>query len=738
MKCSRKRLGLAILLAQSATLAPAAYAQLEEIVITAQHREESLQDADIAVTAMSTETLEELGITEYGAIGDFIPNVVTHEQPGNAGTAVMVRGLKNAETIVTYEPKVAVYLDGALIGKNTGSAFDIADLERVEVLRGPQGTLYGRNTVGGAVNLVTKKPYDELGGNISVTMGNYNQRDIKGTLNVPLTDTLAVKATLASLNRDGYWEDKGPAGNGDVGDKDREAGHFQIQWTPTDSVDLLYAYDFTDADEKAVPRPATFVRESLIPFIPVLGDLKEFVVTDNDFDVFFNYPQVQKLDVEGHNLTANIEVTDNLSLVSISSYRESDNFAQGDSDGAPFGPERGWIRHSNQQSTYEVFTQEVRLVGSALDERLEYVTGLYYLTEEGDISVGNVSVNSANGFNTVATRGDFENEVWAVFGEGTYALTDKLDLTLGIRYTEEEREMSKAEYTLPGTRAFANASDTPNYAASVGPDSWDDVSGTVSLSYQWSEDLMTYAKVAKGYASGGFNFRASTPEGFAKSYDEETLISYEIGVKSSWFDNRVVLNAAGFYSDYSDLQVNQFDPDTNANNLANAGDAEINGFELELQAQVTDGLQLGGSYGYLDPNYKTFIDAAGTDLADSHWAHAPQHSVHAFARYVVYDAVAGGNLTARADYMWQDDINFLTLNVLGLGEPNDQKAYDHVNLRVSLDEIEGLGAGTLDLALWGKNVTDESWRTTGINFFTYAVNSWAPPRTWGVDLKYNF
>ncbi len=733
MKYSRKRLGLAILLAQSATLTPAAYAQLEEIIVTAERRAASIQDTDISMTALSSESITELGISEYGDIGDFVPNVVTHEQPGNAGTAVMIRGLKNAETLITFEPKVAVYLDGVLIGKNTGSAFDIVDLERVEVLRGPQGTLYGRNTVGGAINLVTKKPYYEFGGNLTVTMGNYDKRDIKGTVNVPLSDTLALKATVASLNRDGYWDNLGPSGPEDVGDQDREAAHVQLQWQPSDAVSLLYGFDSTDADEKAVPRPATFVRDSFIPLIPVLEDVQDFVVTDNDFDVFFNFPQKQELDVKGHHVTADIQINDDLSLTSITAYRESENFAMGDSDGTPFPPEMGWIRHTIQGSEHEMFTQELRLVGSTRNDRLEYVVGAYYLEEEGDLVFSNIRPTV-----TENTEGSFENDVWAAFGEATYGITESLDLTLGVRYTEEERSMEKAVFEHPPTQFFANATDVPLFAGEVGPETWEDVSGTASLSYHWTTDLMTYAKVSKGFASGGFNMRSSNPAAFSKPFDEETLIAYEVGIKSSWFDNRLVFNAAGFFSDYSDLQVNQFDPETDSNNLANAGDATIKGMEIEVKGQLSDSLEIGGSYGYIDPDYETFIAADGTDLSDSFWAHTPQHSVHTYLRHVLFDAVAGADLVTRVDYMWQDDINFLTFNFLGLGEPNSQKAYDHVNARISLDGIEGLGSGNLSIALWGRNLTDESWRTTGINFVTYASNSWGPPRTWGADLKYSF
>jgi iron complex outermembrane receptor protein len=718
--------------------------RLEEVVVTAQRREASLQETDIAISAFTEGTLDELGVSSYADIGDYVPNMLTHEAIGSAGTAVSIRGLKNSETLITFEPKVAVYLDGVLLGKNTGSAFDIVDLERVEVLRGPQGTLYGRNTVGGAINLITRKPDDEWGGAIAATVGNFNQRDLKATLNVPLIgvngalanssdSSLNLRATVATLDRDGYWKNVGPSGDSRVGDKNRTAAHLQLQWKPSDRLSLLYAYDMTDADEKATPRPVTYVRESLIPSVPSLTPISQAVVTDNDFRVNFDFPQIQTLDAEGHSLTAEFDVSPSASLVSITAYREMENTAWGDSDGTPLV-----IRGSTQGSTHEMLSQELRLVGTTWGERLQYVAGAFFMKEEGDLYNGNVLATGTD-INYAA----FENDIWALFGEVTYALTDRLDLTFGLRYTEEDREMSKRTYNLAaGGQYFPGAGDVPYLDLAAGPRTWRDVSGTASLAYNWSDDLMTYIKVAKGFASGGYNARAANETAFNRPFDEETLITYELGWKSTWLDGRVQVNGALFHSDYQDLQVNQFDPVSAVNNFSNAGDAWIRGGEIEVQAQLTERFGIGGSYGHLAPKYESFIAADGSDLSRSYWAHSPRHNAHVFLRYSIPGVVAGGDLSARVDWVYQDDVRMLTLNpMLGgvyVGEPNSQEAFDHVNARISLDEMQGPGNGTVTIALWGRNLTNESWRTTGINFVTYAVNSWAPPRTWGVDVNYSF
>ncbi len=241
MKCSQKRLGLAIALAPAFAAAPSAYsqAQLEEIVVTAERREATLQETDIAITAFGAESLQEMGVSNILDLSGVAPSVVLHDMPGKAGAAISIRGLKNAETIATFEPKVALYMDGVLIAKNPGSLMDVLDLERVEILRGPQGTLYGRNTVGGAVNLITKKPdLDILSGKVMATVGDYGQRDLKGHINVPLIEgKLALKASLATLNRDGYWTNT--VNGEDLGDKNREAALLHLNWQPTDELSLL-------------------------------------------------------------------------------------------------------------------------------------------------------------------------------------------------------------------------------------------------------------------------------------------------------------------------------------------------------------------------------------------------------------------------------------------------------------------------------------------------------------------
>lgn len=718
-----KRLAMGIIVAQSFVVAPAVHAQLEEIIVTAERRVASLQDTAISITAFGEDTLREIGVSSYLDLADFAPNVKMHDMPGKAGGSIAIRGFNNAETISTFEPKVGLYLDGVIIAKGAGSVFDILDLERVEILRGPQGTLYGRNTAGGAINFITRKPEHELGGNISTTIGKYGQRDIKGTLNVPLVaDTLALKATVASLQRDGYWTN---TTNGeDLGDKDRKVAHIQLLWEPSDTLSLLYSYDMTDIDEAMYPLAPVAFRETH----PLYPQVKDFIQDGSRSTRDLNRTDTyMKADIWGHSLTLDWDINDNLSLVSITGLRYFDVENTQDSDHLPIT-----ILNNDSGDEVKTFTQEIRLVGTALEERLNYVVGGFYMDE--DLKDVNTALTLGSGIRLL-TDVTAQNDIWALFGEATYAVTDQLDFTFGLRYTEEDKSMTRVNTTvLPN--GFAIPVALPDASRK-----FDNLSGTVGVSYSWTPDVMTYFKISRGYVSGGFNPRAPNddPALFLRGYDEETMTNYELGWKTTLLDNRLRLNGAIFYVDYSDLQVNQL-TEGGQNNIDNAGDATIKGFEVEAAAWVTENLELGGSYGYLDPEYKTYI-VQGVDLSNNHWAHAPKHNASAYARYIVPDFQGIGDLTFRLDYVWVDDHFLLTANDPGLIDGNKAPSYDFVNARVTLDKVAGPGNSQLSFSLWGRNLTNELWYTNGFdlsNSFGFVGKATNPPRTYGLDVRLDF
>lgn len=694
-----------------------AQAQIDEIIVTAEHRESTLQDTSISMTVMDDRTLQELGATTFVQIGDFSPNVMMYEAPGKVGGVIAIRGFKNGETISTFEPKVALYLDGVLIAKNAGSAFDILDLERVEILRGPQGTLYGRNTAGGAVNLITKKPHDEFEGSFAVTVGNFSQRDVKGNINIPLTDTLALKATLASLNRDGYW--RNDSLGRDEADRDRVAGQLQLQWQPTDDLNVLYAYDRTEVDENTWP-------VQLLDYNPTtLPELAPHVGSGSSSRRNLDWAGYQKATVDGHSLNINWDMNEDMTLVSISSLRRMEVDGSNDSDASP---EFVFANRSGDEA--ETFTQELRLVGNGLGDRLKYVLGAFYMHEDiGEVY--NINVLPNFGLLESGTSGSAKNKIWAVFGEGTYNFTEKFDLTFGLRYTDENREMSRVDIQNIPALGMYNRSPLPDASGN-----FSDVSGTVSASYDWTDDLMTYVKVSKGYVSGGFNIRSPSPATFQQGYDEETVYTYELGWKSTWLNSTLQVNGALFYNEYKDLQVNLLDAATAANNIGNAGEAVSQGLEIELLARPTERLDLGAGYGHLDTEYKTYIDpASGADLSTNDFGHAPRHTVNAWARYTVPDFQQLGDLSVRLDWSYRDK------HALIPQPGNRVPSYDFLNARISLDNIQGPYGTWLRVSLWGQNLTDEVWYTSGYNLLSsigFRAAATSPPRTFGVDFEIGF
>lgn len=732
MTHTRLYAGLGLALANSLLAVSTAQAQLEEVIVTAERRVASLQDTEISMTVFSAENVEEMGIQSYLDLSALSPNVLMHEMPGKAGGAISIRGFKNAETISTFEPKVALYLDGVLIAKGAGSVFDVLDIERVEILRGPQGTLYGRNTVGGAVNFITKKPQtDEFYGKVSATIGQYDQTDIKGLLNVPLGDTFAIKANVASLKRDGYWENR-LDNDATLGDKNREVAHVQFRWEPTENLDFLYSYDMTDIDEGMYPL-------ALVANGPARPDLAPFVDDgQQDYREFDQLDTFMKADIEGHGFTINWDINDSLSLVSVTGLRRFDVDNLADSDSSP-----EYILHNVSGDEIETLTQEVRLVGDAFDSNLEYVVGAFYMDEDIKETYG---YNKLGAFGISSNfDGTADNQFWAVFGESTYSFTDKLDFTFGLRYTEEDKSMTRTNSTdLLGSDI--------RVAEVVFPEAqkdFDNLSGTVGVSYDWTHDLMTYFKVSTGYVSGGFNPRSPTEDVslWLNGYNEETVVTYEFGWKSTWLDNRLIVNGAIFLNDYSDLQVNQLTNEGD-NNIDNAGDAEIGGMELEFTAMITDNFEVGGGYGYLDPEYKTYINEGlpddptdDVDLSNNNWAHAPDNTVNLYGRYTVPD-VMGGDLIMRVDYSWVDDYYLLTAAGENLVDGNVAPSYDSWNARIELREVPGPADTSLTVGLWGRNLTDELWYTSGYDLtdgaLGFAAKAVAPPRTVGMDFVFKF
>ncbi len=738
---------LALAVALSTHAAAQGPGALEEIIVTAEHREAGLQETQISISALSRETLQDLGISNGTDLLNSVPNL--NAQPyvgGRTGIGFNIRGIGNSETLISFDPAVSVYLNGILIAKNTGALLDVLDLERIEVLRGPQGTLYGRNTMGGAVNYITQKPSNEFEARLGGTFGNYGRADLRGMLNLPLMGAdsaageLNLRLNAARLNRDGFQDNVFElAPQDELGTVDRWVYAMQLEWRPTDSFSALYMYDYTDIDE--IPEapwttntnPDTFFGTVLAPF----GVTDE---SNRPNNIQLEHPGIAETKVKGHSLTLNWSLSDNMTLVSLTGYRDMDNYGEADSDGAPVGatfpnPPIPPAIVTRDLQEYDSISQEFRLLGNAFDAKMDYVMGVFYMDEEGDLS--NETIAAGNSSTNIAS---YTNEAWAVFGQGTWHFSEALDLTLGARYTEEDREMEKA--FIVGTSFvppifFDDVKRDPALADTIFPtaqDDFDNVTWLVSLGYNWSEDVMTYAKVSTGYQSGGFNARDQDPRDFTTGFQEEKLVAYEIGLKST-FDGRYQVNGAIFFSDYDDKRVNQFNPETLVSVQRNAGVVEIWGIELEMLAQLTENWRVGLNYGHVDPEYVEY-ESDGVDLSDmANFPYTPENTASA---NVIYERPLDiGLFRARLDWSFRDEMTFL----VPVPERNSGDSVQLWNARVSLQDIKVFGDSALRVSAWGKNLTDEGYYNFGVNIYSsfgFDINTYGEPRTYGVDLELMF
>ena len=796
-------------------------AGLEEIVVTAQRREASLQDTPIAITAFTEDKLNDLGVFDVTQVANFAPNVTIGKQPSsNSNMGVTIRGVGIGETALTADPKVGVYIDGVYMSKTVGGVFDIVDLERLEVLRGPQGTLFGRNTTGGAMNVTTKKPTGELGGRVEASVGNYGYMRYGGTMDLPAVSNLAAKISYMAMETDGWASNhydgvpQQPATKveDDLASEDNKAYRIALRWTPTESLTFDYSYDNTD--NKGVPSPfqVVAVKDSLYngitttPFdFQALGgslykQMANTIGNPNNRHADFKLDGVTEewLEVDGHTFTAAWEVADTLTLKYIYGKRETDSgYDSTDLDGGAynardlfygdFAGNSGKIPKSGfhaaiDKGIIDMDSHELQIIGTAFDEKLNYTGGLFYYEEDveqvnpqtptlpiafiagqGAYTPGIGALYDAAGYCPAAYGGylcvgtqrlpipgpgdtgipgmsDFhygQNATSsAAYAQGTYAITDQFDLTLGVRYTEDEKDAYLINQTIPGTSEAAPAK---------ADDKWDNISYLAIGNYAITDDISVYLTYATGYNGGGFNARASNIPSFQTPFAEEEVETWELGIKSELLDNRLRLNVAVFTNDYTDIQIAQFEAGTGgaSSRIVNAGAGTYQGIEFDIVMVPVDGLTIDLTYGYLDAEFDEYmaLNPATNMLEDisnvTTVQQAPENSAALGVQYD-FEPFSFGALSARVDLAYKDEIAFHAF----------QNQYDSaddrtlVNGRISLNEIK-LGCceeGSLRVSFWGKNLTDEEYRQWGIDFGSlgFAGNTYGEPRTYGLDVVYNY
>jgi iron complex outermembrane recepter protein len=742
---NRKYLVTAVLLA-SGLAAGNAMAQLEEVVVTAQKREQSLQDIPIAVTAFDEAAIDAQGIYNVKDLALFVPNMSVVESPGgSSGATVAIRGATTINPAITWEPTVGMYLDGVFLGKNLGGIFEIAELERVEVLRGPQGTLYGKNTVGGAINLITRKPGEEFGGRVDASVGNEGYQQARLRLDTGAMGDFRASLAYARAERDGFYDnvDSDPTGgfnpfvnprsSDEFSNLDSEVWRIDAIWDVTDALSARYSYDGSEREQEPTKAQLTDVNQFLfdISELGFLGELMSlYQVADdkNASKISNDFSQYENSKLDGHALTVDWDVgtwgfMGDVELKSITAYRELDYEDLIDIDGTNMD-----LFHSSRDIEYEQTSQEFQLLGNT--DSLNYVMGIYYFDEEADV-INPITFFGLLGSPTDNNRYGLDNDSIAFYGQADWspASIEQLTLSFGLRYTEEDREqyIDRPNTSTGGVGAFA-ATDS---------DTWDNTSGTFVASWDMSDDINFYGRVAQGWKSGGFNGEAPTVDTFRQGYDEEEVLSYELGMKSRLADNRIQLNLAIFQNEIDDMQVSVFLEGSGgaASNVENAGEATFTGFEAEFVWQVIDPLRLSVNYGYLDGEYDEFIEN-GVDVKDQKdLPFAPEKTVSVALDWTVCNC-NWGSLDFHIDWNYNDDyVPYIEPSQNATSQIED---YQIVNASLILSEV-ALGSDmSMQFGLWGKNITDEEYRQHTIPFGLWTASYFGAPATYGFDARLNF
>lgn len=691
---------------------PAPAAGLEEIVVTAQKRAESLQDTPISIAALTSADLANKGVNDINDLRSLVPSLQVTPHPNSATTSrIYIRGIGNIDDQITQDPSVAVYLDGVYIARSQGLSAEAANLERIEVLRGPQGSLYGRNATGGAINYITKAPdFNKLAFTQDFTVGNYEQFRSRTTANIPISPYIAVELGYLHAQKNGFVKNLG-TGVKRFGDQRRDAYRGGVRWQPNASIDIRYSYDRSDINDT----PGYLAR---VPFYPIEGERPHA-----------GSPAVRNLKrndatVQGHNLTASFDVASGMVLKSITGYRKLSNETHQDFLTGALGP---FPLLTNDGNTHQKqFSQEIQLIGDAFERQVEYVLGAYYFDE------------SADGFDVTAVTGGMRTERTVAIDNSAYALYGQItwrpEFVAGLYITPSarwSRDMRRATLDQVFAAAGGPAIQQPR---GNGDRNFSNVSPGLVIGYDVTDDANAYAKFTRGYKSGGYNIRASSVSRFNQGFNEEVLDSYEVGFKSSWLDNKVRANISAFYSDYKDIQVSVQSNSQNFSlyDILNVGKARIKGIELDLTMRPTNRLRTTINYAYLDAKYQRVIDPiSGNNIADRfNFIEAPKHTIKSSIQYEIAETSVGV-LTGYFDYFFQGKKNTSVLDrrfIIG--------DYELIDVRLSLSDIS-IGASDARVSLWVKNLANE-------NYYLLHGNAGVPqatfgsPRTFGLDLGISF
>ena len=864
-KRSARRSALLCSAVASTLLSASASAQqvLEEIIVTAQKREQDIQNVPIAISAFTTETLRAKGVTDINSLTNLTPNVnLDSSSPFSGDTSVLsasIRGIGQDDFAFNLDPGVGVYLDGVFLARTFGANQNLMDVDRVEILKGPQGTLFGRNTIGGAIQIVTHIPGAEPRFEAQATVGEFNRTDLGFTADLPITDSLLSSLTVSSINRDGYQDvipypadspwgrtpftvdpmNAYPRAAFDTsesnGGLNQDVVRGKLLWKASDDLEMTLAADWQHQDQSSTAATVLSVNDNSTPAIAIFGLIYnlcigipkdvldaglgpfgpamhtgegglcgpratgspelggtggaalggagyvggpdggqalspnpriywDFAATDTgDIDkTYANGVSFAKNDGYGLSLTFDWDVGEDMTLRSITGYREIDWKVGIDLDGTPES-----IQEVTDHQQQDQFSQEFQLLGKVLDDRLNYVLGLYYFTEDG-------FVHDFVPFEGLLYVYDYQNDVdtesYAAFLHADFEVTDRLTLIAGGRYTEEDKsfiggqaDLNGFSYKITGCYPFNAVFDplpfgppgsppgttTPNpdglscqqalgfpeadqplryFPAEELKQDFSVFTPTFGIQYDFTDDVMAYAKWSKGFKSGGWTTRLSNPiqDGEFAEYKPEFAETSEIGLKSQLFDHHLLVNAAIFYTDYEDIQLNFQEQASPV--LRNAGTATLQGAEIEAQGVFAGGFGFTFAAGYIDAEYDEINPLVIGITTDSEIPKTPEYKINVGPTYD-FNLANGGAIRLAADYTHTAEMFNDSLNTANLKRP----AVDNWNAVIRYVSPES----KYEFSLGGTNLSDERYLVTGsINEAAGEhVGTYSRPREWYATVR---
>lgn len=690
-------------------VAQATGAQLEEVLVTAQKREQNFNEVGITGNVVGGTELAALGIVQLNEIATQMPNVQIKNVMANGVPNVTIRGVGLNDYAANNNPAAGIYLDDVYLVSPAMLSFGMFDLERVEVLKGPQGTLFGRNTTAGTVNFISRKPGDTASGYLTVDYGNYERAMVEGAIGGPLGDTVSGRVALQTVQQGSGYQVNRLTGE-KVGEVDRTSGRALLAWSPRDDFDVLLSLhggrDQSDVDLVKIDNP--FSAED-----------------DGDRNVYrsgASVPTRMDLDSKGAMLTVNWGLNDALTLTAVTGYEDFSRLHIEDRDATSLEQLDGHFRNDIEQ-----FSQELRLTYQG--EGLVLIGGLFH----GDDSVDTrdrfdaedlLSLIGLPGVQALGNEYRQDTRTSALFLHGEWSFAADWKLTAGARYTDDQKDFGDAF-----TYLIADGVESQLFAPVSQDYDVQDTSWKVGIDYSGFADTLLYASVSRGFKSGGFQGQLTFDPAALAPFDDETLIAYEAGFKKGMLGNTLQLNAAAFYYDYSDMQFygGLFDSPVGVLfGIANVGDAEVKGAEIDLWWRPTERLDLRAGLGWLDTEVtKSIVDGVttGSELPNS-----PELTFNALARY---RWPISGNLQAEVLFAanYTDDV---TYDIVRNPPEAEEEGFWLADARVGI----GAADDRWNVSAWVKNLADERYRTQVLFSSVGFGESWGAPRTYGVSVTF--